>query len=80
MEELLGWRPWLLVPWAGDRMEVMGWMAASPMGAGGMEVMAASPMSILPLHVWIQTHAIFFFPWDSHLLPQRDDGCNPLSF
>lgn len=47
----------------------------------GMEVMATSPTSILPLHMCIHTHTIIFFsPWDSHLLQQRDDGCNPLSF
>lgn len=51
------------------------------MAGDGMEVMATSLTSILPLHVCIHTHTIIFFsPWDSHLLQQRDDGCNPLSF
>lgn len=36
-------------------------MASIPMGAAGMEAMATSSMSILPLHTWIQTHTIFFF-------------------
>lgn len=38
-------------PMAGDGMGAMGWMAAALMASDGMDVMATSPMSILPLHI-----------------------------